>query len=348
MKSFKEHMLTEARSRGEAMEEVIVAAINGKPKGNRRYGIEGSAGVKVANFLKDNGVHGKAKVLGPSPLPVTKEWSIFWPEQKVPTSTRTPKTDFVVGSSKISLKSGRSAHLMSGGKNESIATFYAAVSRSSNIEESMANRLSTLFNEIQLGGVTRGDLKTVIAQKSDEIVTAAKDAHQKLMQEIKNAFDQNRQFRNAFAYEAMTGDTKFGGSLGTCTHLLVSTYDGEQIAVRKASDDSYVTKIADQMSVSVAFKSRRLEGAEAKKRGEYKYWSVLSLILDRLHEDVANMDENMLAESRVMSFLKGVWNQIKEAFQKAAAYVRKSVKNLFDFLDIEPEVTFDNQLNFGV
>ena len=38
-------------------------------------------------------------------------------------STLTPKTDFVIGNDKISLKTG-DAQLMSGGKNEATATFY--------------------------------------------------------------------------------------------------------------------------------------------------------------------------------------------------------------------------------
>ena len=63
----------------------------------------------------------------------------------VPGSTKTPKTDFVIGKNKISLKSGSAAQLMSGGRNESIATFYTALNSVEGMQKKMIDKLTKMF-----------------------------------------------------------------------------------------------------------------------------------------------------------------------------------------------------------
>jgi len=348
MKSFKTY-LAEGRSRGEAMEDVIVSAVNGNPTGDDKFGIDAEAGVKVAKFLAKNKIRGKAKVLGADTLNVSPEWSKFWEDGKVPASTRTPKTDFIVGKAKISLKSGDAAQLMSGGRNESLATFYTALDKTTNIEDRIAKKLTTMFEGLAPSSVAAGDLRTVIAQQKDEIVNKANAAHKALMKDLKSIFETNTEFRNAFAYEAMSGEVKFGGNEGTCTHFLVTTFDGEQSSIHSVKDDAYVSKIAKQMKVSVRFKTTSVKttsGGKTTKTGEYRYWSVIGLIVDKMQEDLENMDGSLLTEARIIDFFKGVWNRIKNAFKKAVEYVRKGVKNVFDFLEVQPEVNFNNRIKF--
>jgi len=119
--------LSEARSRGEEMEELIIAAVNNQKEPKSKFGIPTGAGKNVAKFLKAKGIRGKGQVLGADTINVTPEWTSYWPGGSVPGSTKTPKTDFTIGNNKISLKSGSAAQLMSGGRNESIATFYTAL-----------------------------------------------------------------------------------------------------------------------------------------------------------------------------------------------------------------------------
>lgn len=356
MKTFKQfrqsinehHILYEGRSRGEAMEEVIVAAVNGSPQGDDTFGIDAEAGVKVAQFLKKTGISGKAKVLGADTIEVSNEWSRFW-DGSVPASTKTPKTDFMVGNAKISLKSGDAAQLMSGGKNESLATFYTALSKTSNIENHIADKLTDMFENLAPASVAPGDLRSVIAQKKDEIVTKADQAHKSLMTELKTIFNNNTDFRNAFAYEAMSGETKFGGNDGTCTHFLVTTFDGEQSSIHSVSDKSYVSKIANQMKVSVRFKTtsvKRKIGGRTQKTGEYRYWSVIGLIVDKMQEDLEHNADNLLTEASIMDFFRRVWQRIKAALLKAVNYVRKSPMNVFKFLEVEPEISFNNNVRF--
>ena len=144
MLKFKAY-ITEGRSRGEAMEDVIVSAVNGKPQGDKKFNLDAEAGIRVAKFLKQNGITGKGQVLGADQIEVTPEWSKFW-DGKVPPTTKTPKTDFMVGKAKISLKSGDAAQLMSGGRNESLATFYAALEKTKgDMDKKIADKLTSMF-----------------------------------------------------------------------------------------------------------------------------------------------------------------------------------------------------------
>lgn len=348
MISFKTY-LKEGRSRGEAMEDVIVAAVNGTPAGDDKFGIDASAGVKVAKFLSKNGIKGKAKVLGADTLNVSSTWPKFWPDGKVPSSTRTPKTDFIVGKAKISLKSGNAAQLMSGGKNESLATFYTALEKTSNIETRIAKKLTSMFEGLAPSSVAAGDLRTVIAQQKDEVVNKANTAHKALMKDLKAIFESNNEFRDAFAYEAMSGEVKFGGNDGTCTHFLVTSFDGDQSSIHSVKDKKYVSKIASQMKVSVRFKTTSVKSTSAGKQtktGEYRYWSVIGLIVDKMQEDIEHMNGFLLTEASILDFFKGVWNRIKNAFKEVIEYVKKGVKNVFDFLEVQPEVSFNNNIRF--
>ena len=131
MKDFKDlyksaknqQSLTEARSRGEEMEEFIIAAINKEPQPVSKFGIEDGAGESDCKSNSAKQGKGKGMVLGADQLEVTELWSQYWLPGKVPASTKTPKTDFKIGDYKMSLKTGGAAQLMSGGRNESVATF---------------------------------------------------------------------------------------------------------------------------------------------------------------------------------------------------------------------------------
>ena len=350
MQTFKT-FITEGRSRGEAMEDVIVSAVNGKPQGNSKFNLDAKAGVKVAKFLKQKGITGKGQVLGADTIDVTSEWSKYF-DGKVPVGTKTPKTDFIVGNAKISLKSGSAAQLMSGAKNETTATFYAALEKSKgDMDKKVTDKLISMFEGLSPSSVTSGKLATVIKNQTDEVVNKANAAHKELMSELKSVFNANTKFRDAFAYEAMSGEAKFGGNNGTCTHFLVTEFDGTNSKLHSVDDSKYVSKIAKQMKVSVRFKTgsvqKKIDGKDVKT-GEYRYWSVVGLIIDKMNEDVDDMIQSgdLLTEGKIIDFFKGVWNRIKNFFMKAIQYVKQSVKNLFDFLDVTPLVSVNNRVKF--
>ena len=353
MQTFRqfESNITEGRSRGEAMEDVIVSAVNGKPQGNSKFNLDAEAGVKVAKFLKQKGITGKGQVLGADTIDVTSEWSKYF-DGKVPAATKTPKTDFIVGNAKISLKSGEAAQLMSGAKSETTATFYAALEKSKDeMDKKVTDKLTGMFEGLAPSSVTSGKLADVIKNQTDEVVNKANAAHKELMSELKSVFESNTKFRDEFAYEAMSGEVKFGGNNGTCTHFLVTEFDGTNSKLHSVSDSKYVSKIAKQMKVSVRFKTTSVKkkvGGKTVKTGEYRYWSAVGLIIDKMNEDIDDMMHSgeLLTEGKIIDFFKGVWNRIKNFFIKAVQYAKKSVKNLFDFLEVKPIVNVNTRVKF--
>lgn len=335
-KSFKGY-IAEGRSRGEEMEEFIVAAANGEPAPQTKYDIPANAGENVIKFLKKQGVTGKGEVLGASNINVSKEWASYWPGN-VPASTKTPKTDFVIGKHRISLKSGSAAQLMSGGRNESLATFYTALKSVDGMQKDVEKRLITMFEGLAPASLAKGKLGDEIKKGKDEMVNKANAAHKELMGELTKIFDSNSQFANAFAYEAMSGETKFGPkSLGSCTHFLTTSFDGKKNKLKSVNDTAYVASIASQMKVSVRFKSSS-QKIGGKKTGQYKYWSAVGLIVDKLEEDVNTLQGEVLTEGIIRNVFNKLKAFIKKVFAKIKQYISNSFYNLIDFLDVTPEV----------
>ena len=85
------------------------------------------AGEKIAIAVKKHFKLGnvKAEQYGRAKSSLTGEW------KKYGATDTTPKTDILIGNKRLSLKIGM-AQLMSGGKSESLATFYAATNSVSN------------------------------------------------------------------------------------------------------------------------------------------------------------------------------------------------------------------------
>jgi len=357
MKDFKDlyesaknqQSLTEARSRGEEMEEFIIAAINKEPQPASKFGIEDGAGERIARQLRKQGVKGKGRVLGADQLEVTELWSQYWLPGKVPASTKTPKTDFIIGNHKMSLKTGGAAQLMSGGRNESVATFYAAVDRLGLNLNGLASRIEKAMLDLSPSSIAQSDLKSEIKLGKDKVVKAANEAHKTLMADMKKLFASNPDFAYEFAYEAMTGDVKFGGSDGTCSHFLSVSDDGNTIKLVGVGDEAYVRKVASKMKVSVRFKTTS-EKTGGVKTGRYRYWSAIGLIVDKLTESYeeigqllaeGTLDENLLkrAFNKFLGFLRKMMGKIKE-------FVVKSAKNLIEFLGATPEISFNNNIDF--
>jgi hypothetical protein len=344
MQRFIEYVLHEAdqgRSRGEAMEHAIVTALNGKEKPQK--GIPKGAGTKVVTTLK---LSGKAQVLGAEQIDVSELWSQYWPGGKVPSTTKTPKTDIMIGRKKISLKTGGAAQLMSGGKNESIATFYAAVDQlgidpdDGGIYKKIENAILNLADR----SVAAGPLKAEIAKGKDQAVKKADAAHKILMSDMNKLFASNRDFAYEFCYEAMSGDVKFGKNLGACTHFLTCGFDGENAHLVPVTNASYVNKVVKKTKVSVRFKTTS-EKVGGVKTGRYKWWPVVGLVTNKLDEEIQAagdlLTEGILSNiiSKVKAFAVNLW-------KKVGSYIRKSWENLIDFLGLTPDVRFKNNIDF--
>lgn len=344
MKSFSDtyydDLFEQGGSRGEQMEHVIVSAVNGKPTGVGD--IPAEAGVKVAQFLKKNGVTGRAEVLGASTVEVSKDWERYF-GGPVPGATKTPKTDFIVGKTKISLKTGNAAQLMSGGKAESMATFYTAIDKAGDqLHQEVVRKIINMFESFAPSSVSATDLRTAVKTQSDEMVNKAEAAHKEMMKELEPLFNNNVLVRNAFAHEAMSGEVKFGGNVGACTHFLISDFDGSRNKLKLTDDKRYVAEVAKKMKLSVRFKTgsvkKKVDG-KTVKTGEYRYFSAVSLNVSKMHEEADNMlGAGLLTEADIKGWVQKQWNRFKQMIKKIIAYVKKSLSNALQFLQVEPVI----------
>jgi hypothetical protein len=346
MRSFKEYTtITEAgRSRGEAMEHSIVGAVNGAEQ--EQTGIKLGSGKKVVTTLKLSGL---GKVLGADKITISSQWSKYWPGGKVPASTKTPKTDIKIGKKKISLKTGKAAQLMSGGRNEATATFFAAIQNAKIEMTPVLSSIEEAIHNLSPASLADSSLKQEIKKGKDDVVMRANAAHKKLQTELRTVFTSNKEFAYQFAYEAMVGQVKFGGNDGTCSHFLTCTFDGDDAHLIPVSDRSYISKIADRISVTVRFKSSSQKKA-GKKTGKYHYWSVVGMVVDKLNEEIDHAktddDSTVLTEGIVRGIIGRVKNFVANLWASVKKWLAKSTENILEFLSFEPSISFNNNIRF--
>jgi len=343
MQTFKQY-ISEGRSTGEDMEEAIVGVWNGTY--DTEYMRQGAE--KVVEFLKMKGVTGKAEVLGASQLQVSSKWSEYWKPDKVPAATKTPKTDIKIGRYKISLKSGPSAQLMSGGRNESRATFYTAVDKVGVVEDKFVKPLEDMVNNLAPSSVAASNLDQAIKDAKDKAVMTANAAHKLFKTDLQSYFNTNPDFADAFAYEAMSGEVKFGGNEGTADWFLTTSWDGNKVNFVPTSDKDYVSHVARKMNPSVRFKTTSVK-KRGVKTGEYRYWSVVGLIVNKLDEGFAPYEGQVLTEGildKVKGMIRGLVSFVKKLFLKIKRFVKKSYRNLIEFLEFEPEMSVNTNVKF--
>ena len=234
------------------------------------------------HILKQNNLTGgsSAKQLGSSSAPTTS----FWKSHGA--INNTPKTDVIIGDKKISLKVGPS-QLMSGAGNELTATFYAALKNSLNVQKEMVDNITDTIKKVFVKGTTKsGNVRQAKQRGDDEILNAAVDKMKELKKEIKTFFESNPEFLINFAYEAATGEEKFGGNLGTADYILSISANYKNGKLYKI-DKNYAKELANKMNLDISMKSGS-QKIKKVKTGRYNYFTVLRASLEDLFQDASN------------------------------------------------------------
>ena len=254
----------------------------------------------------------------------------FWKKQGA--SNTTPKTDVILGPKKISVKAGNS-QLMSGGKNESLATFYAAAKKVPGILKTKeAQDVVKTFEKFVEGGYTKaGSVEKELGAGKNKVLTAGDKAHKEMKGKLEALFNKSPKFKIAFAKEAMSGYEKFGPkSPASADYVLSVDSSFSNPKLHSTQNDSYAAKIADQMKLTVRFKSTSHKiGGE--KTGKYRFWSVVSLI----------SDPTKLKE--------GLTDTIKNAYNSVKDFISKGIYSLTKFVmgDDEIDVELNNTIDFS-
>ncbi len=231
----------------------------------------------------------------------------FWKSQGA--TNKTSKTDVVLGDKKISVKVGNS-QLMSGGKNESLATFYAAAKKVPNILNTKEAKavLDTFDKFVEVGYTKSGGVEAGLKSGKDKVLSAGDKAHKEMAGKLEELFNKSPEFKIAFAQEAMSGYEKFGpNSIGSANYVLSTNPDFSNAKLHSTKDKGYAAKIADQMKLTVRFKSSS-EKLKGEKTGRYRFWSVVSLISDptKLKEGVMDTIKSYI--SKVRDFIDNITN----------------------------------------
>ena len=231
---------------------------------------------------------------------------------------------------------------MSGGRSESMATFYAALNSTPELrEDPQFIKVNEIFESFVKNTLAPSQLRPIIKSGENPVVNAAEIAHKDCMRELGSLFQQSREFKIAFAREAMSGYEKYGSKSNSAAEfMVVASHDGSRVSIHSIDDDAYCEKIADKMRLQARFKtsSRKLKGV---KTGEYNFWSVVSLIVDAMSADKESIDEGLLdvMKTKIKKLAVKVISGVKN-------FLLKRVSNLFKFLGAEPEVKVNRNINF--
>lgn len=345
---FYKSALYEGKTEGAALEKYIVDQWNSPNKkiviNNPK--IDAEAPTKIVNFLKKKGLSGTARKLATEDQ-LSSEWSSFF-TKGVKASTRTPKTDIIIGSSRISLKMG-AAQLMSGGAPEAKATFFAAYAQVKGLKESVETEVTKEFKELEesmtrlgnpenAGGETfklqqnkdgttpqlkdlKGKPGSGEINKSYAAVKAKKaNAQQKMVAKmdtinnnvkklLQNAFVANPKFGSAFVQEAITGEVKFGARSNSCAeYVLCSDITGTNSEYHKSKDPSFISHALSLSQPICRFKST------SSSKGTRNIWQVVAIVMgkyDETMEECYNFSDGKVLTEGVLDWLRKKWSQFK-------------------------------------
>jgi hypothetical protein len=345
------------------MEKVIVDGANDEGVESKYFPNAPEIGKKI---VKTCGLKGKGEFPANS-YPATPKWNQYFEGGKAKGSTLTPKTDIIVGTDRISVKTG-DAQLMSGGRSEALATFYTAAEKveRDTFVENLGKKLDGLMPTTDLTKLGIKGNKTELEDAGKfveiEVLRRADEAHKALKEDLRALFKSNPAFAQEFTYEAMTGMQKFGNSEGTADAFLVTDFKGNAKMHRiNGSSDSYVAKISQQVKPDAKFKTSQKTKAELKtpsnpkgKSGYYSFWSTIGLGINMVvKEEMNNVNSDEYLTEGIFDMFKWMKNVMKKALNFLKKYFNKIKKKLKEnwsdvvaFLGFEIDITHNNKISW--
>ena len=163
---------------------------------------------------------------------------------------------------------------------------------------------------------------------------------------MQKAFTDNQDFRKAFVREAMTGEIKFSTkSTAYAEYVLSSDPSGDAPHLYKSTNKAFLDKVVAKSGVTVRFKSTSIK-TKGDKTGEYRYWTVVALGVKKLEEELEYYNGALLTENIITGIIERVKTYLMNLFQKAYEYLKSGVHNIAEFFDLQPDVQFNNNIDF--
>ena len=172
----------------------------------------------------------------------------------------TPKTDMYTKNFNVSLKKAGGSQLASGGKEETLATFYAALEYMS-VSKSSKKAISNIMNDIEANFTKvameygSGELETLAGggkvgkkgkadlsskdKKELKRFTETEQFHKNLNEKLKKTlnFDKNPEFLKWYIFEAMSGYKKFDGAQSAASVCVTFNPDDGAISLINVTSD---------------------------------------------------------------------------------------------------------------
>lgn len=253
-------------------------------------------------------------------------------------TNKTSKADVILGNARVSVKAGPS-QLMSGAKEETKATFYAALKKCPELANTKeVKEILKAIEGFAKAGRTQGKIAPALKAGKDKALLAANTANKKAMSLLQNLFATNEKFAIEFAKEAMSGDMKFGsGSLAYAEYILAVDSNYDNAVLHKTTDNKYAKKVANQMKLEVRFKTGSIKSKG--NEGQYGYFTVLGL-----HSDPTKLEKKPVKE--------GIFDNVKDFFSNIWDKITSSVTSLVNFFaggseNIEVDVQGEDSIDFS-
>lgn len=264
----------------------------------------------VIEFLKNKKLSGKAVDISTKMYPVSPEWGVYHNKKSK------SKTDIIIGDKRISVKSTTQSQLMKYGKLESKALFMTVFE---NLKIKKLNMINEILSKLEEFINTSIIDASVSERQNDPVVIKGNKVHAEMNELLLKFFNENPMFKYGLVNEAITGQLKFGkDSIATATHIL-DIKDKNNIKFN-IIDKNVIDKILPKVKVDVSFSST------SKKKGEYKFYSTVRLIV----QELSKKNEGII--SSIGSYIKNLLTNLKK-------YFVEKIDNIFSFLEIEPVLT---------
>lgn len=358
---------------GEDWEALIICAYNGIDETSAEWKRAqvfwpnyGDDAKNIAKSFKRIIKSGALSQLGSSTAALNSDWG---------GKNKTPKTDILGDKNeKISLKKAGGSQLMSGSKEEALATFHAAMKMvGANKPKLLKSFLDNL--ETKMGKMSENGTITALQKLRDsgEKLTPEQEKTIAEMEKLQlNAKEINKDmetifkdiyFKSCFCFEAATGTNKFADKNAIANKLIEFDTSGKITAHMAMNQIDDARTLAKQNSFYVSFKtggtsSKPYLALRTKKVPKSKL--VESSFRDIIHEEFSKFSfgEQLLSEgdirqlnefqifNKLVRGVKNVSNRVKNQVKQILNNILKRTKEAINFIKSLGSKMFQAIMNF--
>jgi len=359
---------------GEDWEALIICGYNGIDENSNEWkraqifwSSYGEEARKIASEFKKIIKSNRLSQLGSSTAALNSEWG---------GTNKTPKTDILGDSNeKISLKKAGGSQLMSAGKEETLATFDAAMRM---VGENQPQLLKSFLGKLEekMGAMNEKGTITALQQLRDsgeELTPAQEKAIAEMEQLQLNAKEINKDmetifkdmyFKTCFCFEAATGTSKFSDKNAVANeliefepsgkitaHLPMKTINDAKVLAAKnsffvsfktggTSSKPYLSLRTKQLSKSKLVENITFREIISEEFSKYNFGERILLESDR-----QQLDEFQLF-NKLINNVKNVSNKVKMQVKNILSSIMKRVKEAIEYIKTLGGKMFDAILNF--